>query len=167
MSKKIIRTSVLLLLLVVLPAVSWLYLSSGLDYRLTNLERLSPKSQAMDSLGIYRPGRLQVIYGSRDASERVRPIMETFSDQDSVLVLIVLDQSVSQSTLDVFSDVWSKSGYQADISEGVFLTDFQNRIIQCYRLNKDEDMARLSKDIAFLLPLEPEKDFEFKREKEK
>ena len=163
MQKKIIHTVILLLLLVGLPLGSWYYLRTGLDYRLDRLEKLEPKGVL--SSDYFEQGWIHVITPSSAATTKLDPIKEYFSTNPKLKFEIIDDQRFGVNQ--VFESVWEAAGKSSDIKNGVFLTDTSNQIIGAYQIDDESDLAELSEDIAFILPPEPEKDFEFKREQER
>ncbi len=166
MKRKHSQILVLVLLLVVFPAVSWLYLRKGLDYRLEHLERLQPKV-TVPAGELFEVGAIQVIYSSSANESRLDPIREHYEDLDSVLRFVSYDYDIQPASLDSLDKAWKLAELSSDFADAVFLTDTSNQILHCYRLLSEEDLVSLGEDIAFLLPPEPEKDFDFRREREK
>lgn len=167
MKKKIVQTFVLLLLLVVLPILSWLFLRDGLQYRLDAKDRLVVKSHIPVGSKVCKPGTLQVLYPSGKL-DRIRPISDHFADRQEILVFNSLDSvAISNVTRDSLQRSWSKSSLLDQYHDAIFLIDTSCAIRMAYDANVNEQMASLVEDIAFLLPIEKEKDFLVKREREK
>lgn len=169
MQRKIVQTIILLLLLVVFPLVSWIYLRDGLNYRLNVLEELKPKSEIPASSDFFDTRSIQILYSNSRAEygELLAPIMEHFSDQGSMVQFKNFDYQAGGAFRDSLLKVWEGKYPSASFAESVFLTDTSNQILQCYRMEEEKDVATLTEHIAFLIPRDPEKDFEYRPEKEK
>ncbi len=169
MSRKVIQTVVLLLLLVVFPILSWIFLRDGLQYRLDARARLAPKSYLPADSKTCRQGRIQVFFqGNSQAWEgRLQSIADHFSDRSEILFFAQMDTLPAASLNDSLQKAWSLSGLDGSFHNAVFLIDTTCAVTRGYELNSDQDMAALAEDIAFLLPLEKDKDFLIRREREK
>ena len=169
MQRKVLQTIILLLLLVVFPLVSWMYLRNGLDYRLNILDQLKPKSEIPISSDYYGNPAIQVLYSNGQSfyDDRLKPIADHYIDQGSRVQFKSFDAATQGPFQDSLMKVWSDKYPNNSLTGSVFLTDTSNQILQCYRLEVDEDVAALAEHIAFLIPRDPEKDFEYIPEKEK
>ncbi len=169
MQRKIVQTLILLLLLVVFPLVSWIYLRDGLNYRLNILDELRPKSEIPASSDFFDTRAIQILYSNArtEYSDRLAPIMEHFSDQGSMVQFKHFDYQAQGAFRDSLMKVWENKYPSASFGESVFLADTSNQILQCYRLEEDQDVAALTEHIAFIIPRDPEKDFDYIPEKEK
>ena len=167
MKKKIVQTVVLLLLLVVFPILSWLFLRDGLQYRLDAKDRLVVKSHLPVDSKLCKPGPIQVLY-TPGKLDRIKPISDHFADRKEILMFNSLDSvSINNVTQDSLEHAWSKSSLVDQYQDAIFLIDTTCAIRMAYDAKVDEQMASLVEDIAFLLPIEKEKDFLVKREREK
>jgi hypothetical protein len=169
MSKKIIQTIVLLLLLVVFPLLSWLFLKDGLQYRLDVRERLAVKAQLPKSEPGCLQGKIQVIFQDKPGkwTNRLQPIARHFSDREEILTFRALDSLETDRMVDSLQKAWVQSSLNGTYDDAVFLLDTTCAIKMAYNVDSDADMAALTEDIAFLLPIQKEKDFLIKREREK
>lgn len=169
MQRKIVQTIILLLLLVVFPLVSWIYLRDGLNYRLNVLEELKPKSEIPSSSDFFDTRAIQILYSNSRAeyTDRLAPIMEHFSDQGSMVQFKNFDYQAQGEFRDSLLKVWEGKYPSASFSESAFLADTSNQILHCYRLDEIDDVSALAEHIAFIIPRDPEKDFEYRPEKEK
>ncbi|MBK8501782.1 MAG: hypothetical protein IPL46_05990 [Saprospiraceae bacterium] len=169
MPKKIIQTVVLLLLLVVFPLLSWLFLKDGLQYRLDAKERLSIKSQLPKSERGCLQGKIQVIFQDKPGKwiNRLQPIAQLFTDRHEILTFRALDSLETGQVVDSLQKAWIQSNLDGLYDNAVFLLDTTCAIKMAYKADSDDDMAALAEDIAFLLPIQKEKDFFIKREREK
>ena len=167
MSKKVVQTIVLLLLLVGFPLVSWLFLKDGVQYRIDARANLSSKALIPVSSSIYGRGIIQVLYDHSDPAmtSRMAPIVSHFEDRNDILSFKDLNEYVTlRDSLEKVLMIMEQS---ANYSDYAYLIDTTASIVQSYLVEDDTDMAALAQDIAFLLPLEEDKDFKIKREREK
>ena len=169
MPKKIIQTIVLLLLLVVFPLLSWLFLKDGLQYRLDARERLTNKAKLPESEPGCIQGKIQVIFQDRPGkwNNRLQPIAQHFSDRQDILAFRALDSLETGRTIDSLQKAWTECNLSGTYDNAVFLLDTTCAIKMAYQVDSDADMAALAEDIAFLLPMLKDKDFLIKREREK
>lgn len=165
MSKKVTQIVVVLLLLVGLPLVSWIFLKDGLDFVLDTKSRLTVKAHLPKSTEYFERGRMQVFYPKESFSDRLKPLVDHFSDREDVLVFTETDQMMGEIA-DTLALVAEKSMLSRE-EHVAFLVDTLGRIVHAYNVDKDQDMAQLTEDIVFLLPPEEKKDFHLRREKEK
>ncbi len=115
---------------------------------------------------MFELGLVQVIYSDRSAAKvRLDPILTHYTTHDQISFLSIPDSLMTSTK--AFGDVWSSQGYIDDLTQAIFLTDAKNRILQCYHVGRDKDLAQLTEDIAFVLPPLPEKDFHFRQEQER
>ena len=169
MTKKIIQTVVLLLLLVVFPILSWLFLRDGLQYRLDAKARLVTKANLPESSNACLPGKIQVLYESEGKgwNERLKPIADHFADRGEILVFRSIDSLSVGATRDSLQKSWIQSNLADDYRNAIFLVDTTCALRMAYDMTQDRDMGALAEDITFLLPIEKEKDYLLKREREK
>lgn len=169
MKKKVLQSVVLLTLLVVFPILSWLFLRDGLQYRLDAKARLATKAELPQDSPICLPGKIQVLYEDHPEGwqKKLKPIADHFADRNEVLIFRSLDSLTNQSTRDSLQKSWTNSLLENDYKNAVFLVDTTCVLRMAYCYTEDQQMAALAEDIAFLLPLEKEKDFLVKREREK
>jgi hypothetical protein len=168
MSKKVVQTIVLLLLLVVFPSVSWLFLKDGVRYRMDARANLNAKALVPQNSPLYERGKLKVLYNTSNPvfQGRIKPIAEHFGDRTEILSFVDLDET--KLWRDSLDQVIELSGHtNRDYEKYAYLIDTTASLVQGYFLEDDKDMAALAQDIAFLLPLEKDKDFLIKREREK
>ncbi len=169
MSKKIIQTIVLLILLVGFPLVSWIYLRDGLNFRLNAIEALQPKANLPPSADtLHTEGIIVVWYDvNGPLKNRLDPIKAHFNDRTDVMFENFPNRSYP-SVRDSLHKVMELTGRgRADIEDCAFLLGQEGKIRGSYLLDNDDQMGDLTEHIAFMVPLDPEKDFEFKRESEK
>jgi len=169
MSKKILQTAVLLLLLVVFPILSWFFLKGGVDYRMAARGKLDPKALVPEGSPLYERGKIQVLYASDNDGqrERMQPILDNYEDRGDILEFEPLRDDLSGNMLDSLRKTLLVLGKSEELESHAFLIDTAASIVQAYYMVEDAEMARLVEDIALLLPLEEDKDFLFKREREK
>ena len=169
MSKKIIQTIILLILLVGFPLVSWIYLRDGLDFRMNAIKALQPKAALPPSAdSLHQEGTILIWYDQDGPfGKRMDPVISHFDDRTDVVFTHFPDRSY-HSLHDSLEKVLALTGEEADAFEDkVFLVGQGGFIRASYHLKSDDQMGDLTEHIAFLVPLDPEKDFEFKRETEK
>jgi len=169
MTKKIIQTIVLLLLLVVFPVFSWLFLRDGLQYRLDAKARLITKAILPQDSPACMPGKIQILYEEKSDgwNERLKPIADRFADRMELLIFRPVDSLAVGSTKDSLQKSWLQSNRSDEFRNAVFLVDTICNLRMTYDLTQDKDMGALAEDIAFLLPIEKDKDYLLKREREK
>ena len=169
MKKKIIQTVVLLLLLVIFPILSWLFLKDGLQYRLDAKTRLVVKANLPENSTACLPGKIQVLYEDKEGSwrNRLKPLSDHFADREEILLFRAVDSLAIGSTRDSLQKSWIKSSHTGGFHDAIFLVDTTCSLRMTYDMTQDKDMAALAEDITFLLPLEEEKDYLLKREREK
>ncbi len=167
MSRKIVQTLVLLLLLVGFPLVSWIYLSDGLSFRLDAIEALQPKS-ALPTPGdsLHQKGQILILYDTAHPEAlKVARVKEHFSDRGDVVFLnFPSEMEVLQDSLE---KVMKLTGVGETWRESIFLIGQLGMIRRNYLLSSDSQMGDLTEHIAFLIPPDPERDFDFRREVEK
>ncbi len=160
----------LLLLLVVFPVLSWYYLRGGLQYRQDVKDALAPKAtwpehalSSIDSLP-----NLTVWYYGPDGSiaDRVAPMMKIYDDRSEEVRFLSWHGELD-TAIDSLRKVWLMSGSGPTMHAGVFLMDGEGRILQAYDGMADAAMARLTRDVAVLLPVEKDRKIIFRRERER
>lgn len=169
MRKKVLQTVVLVSLLVVFPLLSWLFLRDGLQYRLDAKARLVIKAELPPDSPACFESKIQILFQDEMDSwnTRIKPVADHFADREEILVFRSVDTLAMGSTRDSLQKAWKNSGLDADFQHAVFLVDTTCSLRMAYDYTADPQMAALAEDIAFLLPLEKEKDFLVKREREK
>jgi hypothetical protein len=163
--KSFIQYSIVFLLLVIFPAISWLYLRKGLHYRQDLMEELSPVSDYVFK-DTSCESRICILAFRRDtALDPLQPIKNLFANQDSVMFL----EEAWNELNDDLEDVWTKcfTDLSEDSISRIFLVNQQGHIVNCYRGSEEEDLVSLPEHIAFLLPSETRKTLLYKRERER
>ena len=168
MSKKIVQTLILLALLVGFPLVSWIYLSDGLNFRLNAIEALQPKAglpHLKDSL--HRDGQILILFDRQHPlAVKMDKVMAHFDDRIDV-TFVNYPSPIMPMLRDSLDKVMEMTGHSGDLETTVFLIGQQGKIRRNYHLASDDHLGDLTEHIAFLVPPDPEKDFEFRRELEK
>ena len=164
MPKKILHTLILVLLLVLLPVFSWYFIRGGLEVRLDARERLSGKATVVGEN--CSPGQIQIFYPV-EKENRINTIRKHFHDQTILVSFVRLPWEIPTALSDSLTKVWTLVHDTKPSSDAAFLVDTSCAIVNAYDVDIDGQLANLAEDIAFLLPLEEEKDFMIKREKEK
>jgi len=160
---------VLLALLVILPLSSWFYLQRGLDYRLETLEQLASKAALPNDWFHNQPGTIQVLYDeSVSLSSRLEPIKKHFEERQDIQ-FIPTDYNSVTGLQDSLKKVvrLTISDSQPVLQDMLFLINQKGSLVMAYRIGEDSELALLTKHVVFLMPPEEEKDFEFRREREK
>ncbi len=167
MAGKIYRVAVLLLLLVIIPAISWWYLQGGLQFRLDAIEALEPKAALPLPVDDGSP-TVKLMFDRSDQAfdARIDLILERFGQRPDI-VAIDLPPDNRLGVRDSLEKAAHLSTYQGSLEEGVFLIDTANHVRRSYALSSDAEVSTMIEHITFLLPREPERDFEFRRSREK
>ncbi len=168
LSKKIWQTLVLLALLVGFPLISWLYLRDGINFRIQTIQDLHPKTQIADFYSGSDSTQLSIWYPEREGmQEKIDLIQRHFQDRDD-LIFQSFDRNLNfPSAFDSLEAVLHRGGELDEVSQYLFLIDSLGAVRSYYRWDQADDLSRLVEHIAFLLPPEPERDFDFRREPEK
>lgn len=169
MKKKVVQTVVLLLLLVVFPILSWLFLKDGLQYRLDVKERLTQKATLPNNSDACSPGHIQVLYQNVEGAwdGRLKLIADQFHDRSEDVLFRPVDQLANDTARDSLQVSWDRSDLDGSYHDAVFLVDTTCALRMAYDVRSDDGMSELMADLIFLLPLEKEKDLLLKREREK
>jgi hypothetical protein len=187
--KAIAQTMALSLMLVLLPLISWYYLSKGLDYQIEARSELGDHGKW--SLIEYRDlygnelnpdffeGKM-VIGGVYHAnlSSTLEKLYHQFDERDDLLFVFL-----SNSKLVLPSDHWSGTDgdqiiwVNQEVSNGhngplnsddlFFLTDVTGTVRKFYDLNDVQQVKRLVEQTAILLPKKQDRELVFKRDVEK
>jgi len=168
MPKKITQTLVLLILLVGFPLVSCIYLRDGLNFRINAIDALQPKADLpISSDTLHTDGIILIWYDAKGPFvERMRPVQAHFDDRIDVVFENFPDK-FNLPLQDSLRKVMELTGRGGPFKESAFLVGQKGKIRGNYLLDSDDQLGDLTEHIAFLVPLDPEKDFEFKREAEK
>lgn len=164
--KKLFPILVLLLMLVILPLGSYLYLRSGVDYRLAALDMVTPKGELLD-FTYYKNGlklnssralnhKTSIIHidQSNDNDRYIQGIFDQFNQSENLELLQLKEDSVSNH-LEGFDIVYTpefrdiESNYK---DYDILLVDTSLQIRSYYDLN-DSTINELIRDIAIVLPL--------------
>ena len=168
MPKKIIQTLILLVLLVGFPLVSWIYLSGGLNFRLNAIEALQPKASLpfeIDSLHI--KGNILIWYDhSNKSANNMQSVKAHFADREDVIFSdfpLLLHSDLKDS----LTKVMEFTSRGDELQSFAFLVGQLGQIRGNYLLDSEDQLGDLTEHIAFLVPPDSERDFEFRREVEK
>jgi len=163
--KRLLPILVLLLMFIVLPLGSYLYLSRGVDYRLAALEMVKPKGELVDFEyyvdGIARSSRsldnktalIHINEDSKD-SKYLDMIFDQFKQSPNLELLQIVSDSLVRSE-DGFTKVYSPSSSAVMNSykgKDILLIDTALQVRSYYELN-DSTVNELVRDIAVILPL--------------
>lgn len=168
MLKKIWQTLVVVLLFIVFPLTSWMYLRKGLNYRLEALAKLEVKASLPADSEYYELGRMQVLYNmGQGGSKQFESIADLFKDRSDALHFKQLDAADQSASKDSMMSVWRLKYGPDQFNRSVFLIDTNSQILNSYMVGDENDMVLLTEHIALLLPSEPKQSLEFRPEKER
>ncbi len=178
---KLLKTIVILILVVGLPALSWYYLSQGADWRMQGIEAMATKTPvdltldtgfltARDELKSERTFTIAVKYPVTDEAqlERLNLLADQFSYRDD---LVMLYHGGVNANL---ADEWTASSCEdegcADLFATLFpegmnaaLVDDSSYLRRSYDINTQEGMNTLIEHAAILFPVEKRAKLELKR----
>ena len=154
---KIFKTIVIVALLFGLPAGSWYFLQSGLDWRKVKAKELAPKS-AVTEIVNQRPEYKEKLTGRT--------------------TLLKLDQkhtNLDEKLIDQFKDAFTfqyMTGADMQFSPAQFdydylLIDTVGEVRQMYKGINEEILTTIVEDIALILPHRKSKDIKMKNQKNK
>lgn len=163
--KRLLPIFVLLLMFIVLPLGSYLYLSRGVDYRLAALEMVKPKGELIDFQyyvdGITRSSRsldkkTALIHVNEESKDRryLDMIYDQFKQSPNFELLQIVSDSLAV-TEEGFTKVYSpnaKAIQKAYLGKDIILVDTSLLVRSYYELN-DSTVNELVRDIAVILPL--------------
>jgi len=187
--KKVLQLVGLSLLVVVLPAASWYFLKSGLDYRLESMDKLGDYGQlpvvdlklsnGKDVNTATLENKMVIVHEMSIGTTRIMQFYRQFSKRldlqfiltdapqlklkaDRVANLWLLDNqsSVNKSFLD-------ESGLGKTDGRNVALIDISGDIRNYYDLDQLSELQQLVEHTAFLLPVEETEKPVIQRESEK
>lgn len=145
-------------MLFVLPAGSWWYLSSGYNYRKSNLEQLEVKGALEGKLGLVaEPLKTELITKLKD----------------KVTVLVMNPGGLDESQQDVIDRIADKYGdrdffqvvenHSIKLGSSIFLVDRDLQIRNTYNWDK-EDVKKLVEHTAIMLPIPKRQTISLKRD---
>ena len=163
--KRLIPILVLFLMFIVLPIGSYLYLSSGVDYRLAALEMVQPKGELVDFEyyvnGVSRSSRtlrkktaLIHVNENSDDSRYLKMIYDQFKQSPNLVLLQIVSDSLVKEE-EGFDKVYSpnaKAIMNAYSGKDIILIDTAMQVRSYYDLN-DSTVNELVRDISVILPL--------------
>lgn len=175
------------LLVVILPAASWYFLKSGLDYRLDSMEKLGEYGQLPDTdlylsngktvKTSYLEGKMAIIHEMTEDTTQIMQLYRQFSKRLD-LQFILSDTPDLKLKADRVSNLWllddtSNSEFFRSVGLGnlgdrnVALVDIKGDIRSYYNLNETAELKQMVEHTAFLLPVEETAKPMMKREVEK
>ena len=181
-----VQLTILGLLLVVLPAGSYIYLKRGYDYRVESLSELEPVGAAADLLPALEvpPRRVGVAYGfggslTDSARLALANIDSAFRDQPDVF-FFPLDGVPSlrspRKTISATASIDVGSPLRRSLAEAPFcavpldrlalLLDTAGQVRRCYDLHDGPSVARLVEHLTIVVPPAREEDIFVERERE-
>lgn len=189
--KKVIQLIGISLIIVVLPAASWYFLDSGLDYRMESIDKLgSYGDMPVVSLQLSneRPadvasltGKMVIVHmlpADADTTQAMKIYRQFGKSKD--LHFIFTDNADLRLKADRVDNLWLiepelNDQFLADIgiekvkdeNYDTALIDVHGSIRSYYDLNKDADLKQMIEHTAFLLPVEETAKPVMKRESEK
>ena len=169
---KAIKVIAVLALLVVFPAISYLYLIKGYNFRLEALQELEVKEDidAFDYAPFVEnpfPGRASLVYNGDDAEALayLEPVFEQFSHRDEFQMISFLSDSSKAADfqmLEQWKAVLGAYPYEQDIA----LIDTASQIRNYYSFDSSS-FTKLIQHIPIIIPRKKEQDIVLKREDEK
>lgn len=174
--RTILRTSIVMMILVLFPLISWFYLRSGIDFRKEALQSMTVKSSSLlttielsDSTVLFVEDigkrAYSIFFVNTSSSNNFNSIVEyekQFRATDDVLVFIVLESGVeidfpqeskimtlpnSSGNIDLFTALKSQFS-----DTNTFLFDGKGDLRNNYLFEDDEQMRALITHTAVLLP---------------
>ena len=174
--KKVIQLVGLSVLVVILPAASWYFLRSGLDYRLESMDKLGDYGQLPDTelflsngktvQSKYLEGKMVIIHDFPDSNDTsmVMKFYRQFSKRTDVQ-FIMSDSELLRLKADRIANIWlladnesnnaflATAGIEEQASRNVVLVDVKGEIRNYYNLKAIEELQQLVEHTAFLLPI--------------
>lgn len=157
---KVIKTIIVLIMVIGLPAGSWLFLQHGLDWRKIKHEELLPKTALLSGqnwssdeeqhLKTHLEGRTTLLICDKTNSQ-IEAVIDQFKDAYTFQVKPTSDLSHSINT-----KLGTKAIKYAVIDTGMVIR-------QTYPDNKPATIVRLVEDLALLLPQRKSKDIKLRR----
>ena len=153
MKKGKLQIFIVFVLLVVIPAISWVYLKKGLSYRLERRSELVPISKIAEwNASTFEHKYLVIHNGNQSVEEDMQRLAGMFADRDGFLL-------IAEENQDPFKNI--------DLEPNTAqLVDSVGQVLQEYDLNTDNIFAQLAGHLVYLAPVEKRRDFEFRRRKE-
>lgn len=178
---KFIQISGLLLLLVILPLVSWYYLNRGYDYQLLARSELKDYGQwQISGSGLDTMGYTFVFATLADKSLKdsnfnhtLNQLNAQFGDRlDFYIGLLDYQEEDSVLTLSepsnfIFIDLDNFKSGQSLVSGRFYLADRKSTIRNSYDYFQVDEVKRMVEHIALILPQQPSSDIIYAPEEEK
>jgi hypothetical protein len=176
MKKYIIATAVVLLL-IVFPLVSWLYLDSGLKYRKEIRLELANKGKVAlplsNELGLLEKTTVIHSYspGNKNIIQKIKRFKNQFDDVEDFQIISLLNTATLYNPEDSID--WKMVSYpdSASYTDLFFSNNFTlidtGANIRNYYNAQDTSIRNLIEHIAFILPVKKDLDIELRRKKEK
>lgn len=173
---KMIRTIAVLSMIVLFPAISYYYLSSGFNYRKEVLESLKPKGTYSDwsnTHGLNIPldsdeknrVSLLVVRGGEEMDDKYTQLIEQFEGTENFQILFVNGDNMGDFKLGESSNAGAfVHNHQKDVKleMDMLLIDHNGMVRSDYQAT-DDDFKLLIRDIASILPKKKEKDIKVKK----
>jgi len=165
-TQKAATITIVLFLLVGLPLSSYLYLRKGMNFRLDAIETLTVKSHLPNDAEGVGSKNVHIFYSENESRlPLVDSVRIHFRDHPMLQFSPFGQEGVSLT--DSLEAAHRVSEAPGDYSEYIYLVNRQDAIVNCYNPENLDQVKKLINHIAFLLPPEPKKDFDFRRTKEK
>ena len=151
MKKGVLQLAVIVMLIVVIPAISWVYLKNGLSYRLDKRSELVPIKLVNNWEKDSFDHKYLVLYsGTSTVLDDMDRLQSMFDDRPGFVIV--------QSTLSFPRIELEPNSAQ--------LIDSVGQVLHEYNMQDEDIFAQLARHLVYLAPVEKRKDFEFRRKKE-
>ena len=153
---KLLKTITILILLFGLPAGSWYFLQSGLDWRKVKAKELAPKTEVSEILTKVPEvkdklkGRTTLLRMKQNESQLDKDLIDQFKDAYTFQYLTSGQVQLSPMQLDY----------------DYLLIDTLGQVRQVYKGMDKETVTTIVEDIALVLPHRKPKDIKMKKQKE-
>ena len=178
---KFIQISGLLLLLVVLPLVSWYYLSQGYDYQLKarselkNYGKWSVLGSGLDTMGY------TIVFAQLDENaandskfnEILNRLVNQFGERPDFFIGLLDGDKVESSLIIndsskvIFFDLDKFNTDEVLLRNKFYLADRTGTLRNNYNINQVDEIKRMVEHIALILPQQPSSDIFYVPEEEK
>lgn len=176
--KKLRQIIALILLLGVVPGITWFFLKGGLDYRLNAMEELKTDARInlpdqfklIDSNAVVL---IAVEFNNKEVEDILLAVRKHYMDADSQLVICnigikdQIDEKPQSNIINFSSPVLINELRLVDAHADMYLLNQKGELRYSYKSAEKEDLAKLIKHIAFVLPPREKKEIKFERENEK